>query len=805
MASKLEILEKLCSERAGMVPHWLPGGRAFWYFHKLGEGENEFILVDCEKGHRRAAFDQAGLAAALSKETGKTTNPGDLPFWWINIAQDGSWMRFQLDGQTWQYNESNGGLEACSDEFNQANFDRGHDEAASPQSSHPSSISFVNQTSTTLHYSWIDHDGEPVQYGAVGVGQLEEVQSYAGHNWRLSVYNSDDSKQRVVCTVKSSPSIAYIEQLPIGLTLRWEEETPTIESSEPMSDKDKPTVLVRDFNIWIKESNGTMKQISYDGVTDNTFKEDHIYRCSDGRHLIAWQCKPASNRVVNLIESSPEDQLQPKLHTKPYNKPGDNVEVQRPRLFDLLNHQEISVDDALFRNPYIITNIGWSQDSGKYRFIFNERGHKILRLLEIGLNGTVKTLAEESSKTFVDYNSKAYHKILESSNEVLWTSERDGWNHLYLFDLNDGSLKSQVTRGNWVFRLVESVDEKKRVVYFRGLGMVPSQDPYYVHLAKVNFDGSDFQILTQGDGTHMWKWGPKKRYLIDAWSRADYPPQLVVRDGQTGDEIVALEHSDLEPLREAGWQPPEIFAAPGRDGETLIYGLIFRPAEQISSQKYPILERIYAGPQDYYTPKAFYGFVETRKRANEGYVIVMLDGMGTNWRSKSFHDVCYKNLKDGGFPDRIAWIRSAAETRPWMDVTRVGCYGSSAGGQNAAAAVLHHSDFYKAASASAGCHDNRMDKLWWNELWMGYPVDQSYVESSNVTHAAKLGGALMLFVGEMDTNVDPASTMQLANALIKADKDFELVVVPGAGHGLSGISWVKRKEQKFFKTYLQDV
>jgi dipeptidyl aminopeptidase/acylaminoacyl peptidase len=217
-----------------------------------------------------------------------------------------------------------------------------------------------------------------------------------------------------------------------------------------------------------------------------------------------------------------------------------------------------------------------------------------------------------------------------------------------------------------------------------------------------------------------------------------------------------------------------------------------------NSTHYPVIEKIYAGPHDFFVPKAYMSHDEAHRLANQGFVVVLIDGMGTNWRSKAFHDVCHKNLKDAGYPDRIAWMKAAASTRPWMDISRVGVYGGSAGGQNAMAALLFHNDFYSVAAADCGCHDNRMDKLWWNEAWMGYPVDQSYEDSSNVVNAGKLEGSLLLTVGELDTNVDPASTMQVVNALTQRDKDFDLVVIPGGEHGVATTnSYALRRTQDF--------
>ena len=229
-----------------------------------------------------------------------------------------------------------------------------------------------------------------------------------------------------------------------------------------------------------------------------------------------------------------------------------------------------------------------------------------------------------------------------------------------------------------------------------------------------------------------------------------------------------------------------------------IYGVIYRPTNFDQAKKYPVIEAIYAGPQGSFVPKRFSSFHPTQAMAELGFVVVQIDGMGTSNRSKAFHDVCWKNLGDSGFPDRILWMKAAAAKYPQLDITRVGVYGGSAGGQSATRAVLAFGDFYKAAVSDCGCHDNRMDKIWWNELWMGYPIGPHYAEQSNVTQAKNLTGKLMLIVGELDRNVDPASTMQVADALIRANKDFDLIVIPGAGHGAGGGPYGQRRMRDFF-------
>ena len=285
---------------------------------------------------------------------------------------------------------------------------------------------------------------------------------------------------------------------------------------------------------------------------------------------------------------------------------------------------------------------------------------------------------------------------------------------------------------------------------------------------------------------------------MDTWSRVDLPPVHELRRTEDGKKVCELERADWSELLKTGWQIPERFAAKGRDGKTDIYGIIIRPMNLDPEGSYPVIEDLYAGPQDSFVPKRFSAYYGMQQLAELGFILVKIDGMGTSNRSKAFHDVCYKNLADAGLPDRILWMKAAAKKYPYMDLSRVGVYGTSAGGQSAAGAVLQYGDFYKVAVADCGCHDNRMDKIWWNEQWMGWPVGPEYEANSNVTMAKNLTGKLFLMVGEMDTNVDPASTMQVVNALIKADKDFDLLVVPGANHGVVGRPYASRRRADYF-------
>jgi dipeptidyl aminopeptidase/acylaminoacyl peptidase len=388
---------------------------------------------------------------------------------------------------------------------------------------------------------------------------------------------------------------------------------------------------------------------------------------------------------------------------------------------------------------------------------------------------------------------------MDDGQEILWMSQRDNWAHLYLYDGVTGQVKNQVTKGDWTVSAVDSVDVENRQIYFQALGMNPDQDPYFPHFYRINFDGTGLVQYTSANGSHAVYWSPDRRYYVDRYSRVDMPPVLELHRGEDGAVVMELERGDMSAMLATGWQPPEVFVSKGRDGETDIWGIIVRPLTFDPGKKYPVIEQIYAGPQGSFVPKTWGGGQRLLATAELGFILVQIDGMGTNNRSKAFHDVAFKNLGDAGFPDRILWHEAVAEEYPWYDITRVGVYGGSAGGQNAMGGVLFHGDFYDAAFASSGCHDNRMDKIWWNEHWMSWPLGPHYEASSNVVNAHRLTGKLFLAVGEMDTNVDPSSTMQVVDALIRAGKSFELLVVPNGGHGATGLNGTRKRNDFFVK------
>ena len=689
-------------------------------------------------------------------------------------------------------------------------------EQPSPGTKEESAIVFENRLQVPVELYWIDFVGKAVYYVTVKAGKVDRRETYEGHVWRVERVTEEGKAEVVACFAagKKEGRVEIVEGMKdVDKVIEEGEEIEEksreggldLGAGKPKEEK-QAGAFVRDFNVWVRSAEREETQVSRNGTEGNPFDGNKVYTSPDGRFTVAWQYTPEQERKVYAVESSPQGQVQPRLKSFQYLKPGDKVRLDRPRMFDLNEKTEVATDDELFSNPYELSNKGWSTDGKEYRFLCNQRGHQVLRLVGMDTQGILRSVIEEPSKTFIDYSQKLYFFEITESEEAIWASERDGWNHLYLVDLTKGRIKNNITRGKWNLRSVDRADKVKRQIWFTALGVVKGHDPYYAQLGRVNFDGSGFILVTEGEGTHNWEWSPDCKYLVDTWSRVDLLPLTVVRDAETGKQIMLLEEGSLKELVGGRWTIPELFTATGRDDDTMIYGIIIRPYDFDANKKYAVIEHIYAGPHQFSTPKAFSLLEKDHELAELGFIVVRLDGMGTNWRGKAFHDRCYKDLKDAGLPDRIAWISAASRSRPWMDLDRVGIYGGSAGGQNALGALIWHGDFYKAAIADCGCHDNRMDKLWWNEQWTGWPVDKSYKDSSNVVHASKLKGALMLVVGELDDNVDPATTMQVVNALNEAEKDYELLFMPGNGHGVGSASpYAIRRQRDFLVRNLMGV
>ena len=790
--------------KTSIIPHWFADNTRFWYRNNLRGGDRKFVVVDVSKAVRRPAFDHRRLAEALGDAGVKEASATRLPIENLSFEPDDA-LVFRVGSDYWRCNLETYDLGELEAEEAAVVSRR----AATPVADVPrrstrtgpeTSITFVNRTSGEVELFWLDTGGRRRSYGKLQAGQQREQHTYAGHVWRVT-----DSKGALLAAFEAqeSPTLAEItgRQMTDQRRGRRGRRRPPLQDESPDG---KWKAVTRDGNVYICSTDDeTELQLSRDGSEDNAYAM--LQWAPDSKRLVAWRIEPGERKEVHLIESSPDGGGRAKLRSRPYALPGDKFASYELNLFDIASKKQLKprVDPVDFGRP----RLRWNGDGHRFTCQKIDRGHQRFRLIEVDSHtGEARNIIDEKSETFIwtahTENVRMSHvNWIADTNEIIYASERSGWRHLYLVDAETGEFKNQITHGEYVVRAIDQIDEEKRQIWFRASGKNRDQDPYLIHYYRVNFDGTGLAALTDGNGNHSVQFSPDRKYIIDTYSRVDMAPAHELRRTSDGKKVCILEKADICELKDSGWQAPEVFVAKGRDGKTDIWGIICRPGDFDPKRKYPIIEDIYAGPHSSYVPKTFSNSRRYASLTELGFIVVKIDGMGTANRSKAFHDVCWKNLKDAGLPDRILWIKAAAKKYSYMDIGRVGIYGTSAGGQNAAGAVLFHPEFYKVAVASCGCHDNRMDKASWNEQWMGYPVGPHYSECSNIDNAHRLEGHLMLIVGEMDTNVPPESTMRFVDALIKADKDFDLIVVPGAGHGGGG-SYGRRRMYDFFVRHL---
>lgn len=601
-------------------------------------------------------------------------------------------------------------------------------------------------------------------------------------------------------------------------------ETPIDELPSP--DK-KWIAFVRNYNLYIRlASTGEEIQLSHDG------EESYAYASStpdlqtliragagapkmrvsatwspDSKKLLTSRMDERKAKRHHLLQFAPPGEQRAKLFSWVYPLPGDEFLPQgEPVVFDVEGKKQIPIDCRPLLLPLLMWKAGgdgvWTEDSRRIYFAETERGYQKLNLYEADPStGKTRLILTETSETCVDPHM-TYLSLIGNGSEFIWGSERDGWCHLYLFDGKSGQLKNQITKGEFVVREIVHVDEKNRQVYFVAGGKEAGRDPYLRHLYRVNLDGTKLRLLIPEDADHSVRFSPDGKYFVDTYSKINTIAISVLRRSFDGKLIRELEKADAELLLAAGWPWPEPFQVKGRDGKTDIYGAIYRPSNFNPSHKYPVIDGIYNGPQAVRTPKSFQASSHDQAIAELGFIVVTVDGMGTAMRSKAFHNVSYKNLGDSGLEDHILAIKQLAEKYPYLDLDHVGIYGHSAGGYDSAHALLTHPEFYKVAVSSSGCHDNRSDKVWWNELWMGYPVAEHYKQQANPTLAANLNGKLLLVHGDLDDNVHPAATLQLVDALIKANKDFDLLIMPNKHHGLGNGYFVRKRWDYFVKNLL---
>ena len=483
-------------------------------------------------------------------------------------------------------------------------------------------------------------------------------------------------------------------------------------------------IICRPKQITLKNGGQTLKFPCQEGL-----KWELQYLWSpDGKAVVVWENTKHPLHQVHHRLTSPKDQVQPRHYTRTYSKPGDRLNVARPVILFTDGRDPIRFKKEFAPHPYHIKNPRWLGPRLIVEFI--SRGFQEFSLIEINTESKQqRILVREADEKFVHVYGNCFRYDLANEKEMLWFSRRTGYTQLYLVSLENGETIRRLTGGTSVVREVVNLDEKKREVIVTLSGHYPDQDPYYLHYARIHLDTGKTTLLTESNGTHKLHFSPNSKHYVAEWSRVDQPPAFELRETATGKKLATLPSLDPAKLKTTAFPLPQPFVAKDRNGKHDIHGIIIRPSHFDPGKKYPVIESIYAGPHGSFVPKAWKNWHgHLQEMAEAGFIVVKIDGLGTNHRGRDFHMMAYKNLMDSGFPDRIKWIQEAAKKHPGMDLSKVGIYGGSAGGQSTLSALLHHGDFYKVGVADCGCHDNRMDKIWWNEQWMGYPVDQSYVK-----------------------------------------------------------------------------
>ena len=595
---------------------------------------------------------------------------------------------------------------------------------------------------------------------------------------------------------------------------------------ESQSPDKRWAAYVKDYNLYLRDtSTGQTLQLTQDGVAGWDYATPlpslrhfiepgaeydtltpAVFWAPDSSKLVTYRIDSRNAGRFPSIQFVPDDQLRPKSFSVVYPLPGETLPAAAPIIFDIPSGKRVEVKTPPLEIPFQDgPEFSWFPDSKTMFYDYDERGFKVKEIRTVDPeSGEQRVLIREHSEQYVD-PGETFFRFDHASGEVLLTSERDGWNHLYLYD-KTGKLENQVTQGPWVVREIRHVDEQNRRVYFLASGREKNEDPYQTHLYSVGFDGKGLTLLSPEEANHSVDISPDGTLFVDNYSRPNLPGQSVLRRTKDGSDVRVLEKTDASGLLATGWNFPEAFQGKAADGTTDLYGLIWKPSNFDAAKKYPIIEHVYTGPQDFFVPKTFARTFYLQPTAELGFIVVMIDGRGTSGRSRAFHLFSYRNL-GGAFEDHVAMIKQMAARYLYMDATRVGIYGTSAGGYGAAHAMLVFPDFYKVGVTISADHDARLDKAWWNELYQGYPMEGDYEAQSNVTMAARLQGHLLIEHGDVDDNVHPVETMRFVDALMKANKTFDMLFVPNMFHGESGSHalYLVRRRWDYFVEYLLGV
>ena len=583
----------------------------------------------------------------------------------------------------------------------------------------------------------------------------------------------------------------------------------------------KNEVYIKDWNLWIRKiETGEEKQITFDGIENYGYATDNAgWRKSD-RPIVLWS--PDSKKIATFRQDQRHvsdmhlvttNVGAPTLKSWKYPLPEDDKVIQIHRIVIDLEAEKIIplnippdprrgtlCDDISCSGAF--DDNEWSSDGKTLAFVSSSRDHKVATFrIADATNGEVREIFKESVATQYESGQGAINwKYLPNSNEIIWYSERSDWGHLYLYNLNTGTLKNQITSGPWVVTRLIKVDENERTIYFEANGKENGRDPYFNHLYKINFDGNGLKLLTPENGNHRISFSPDYNYFVDNYSQPEVPPVSVLRK-MDGSKIMTLEKADISRLEATGWKPPTPVKVKSADKKWDLYGLMYTPTSLNPNKKYPIINYIYPGPQGGSVGSRSFstGRRDHQALAELGFIVVAIDGSCNPGRSKSFHDACYGNMGTNTLPDQIAGMKQLAEEHPFIDLEKVGIWGHSGGGFATASALFKYPDFFDVGISESGNHDNRNYEDDWGERYVGLLEGDNYEMQANQLYAENLKGKLMLAHGGMDDNVPPYNTYLVVDALIKANKDFDLVIFPNARHGFGADNlYMMRKRWDYF-------
>jgi len=739
-------------KNASLEPNWIKGSDHFWYLSQQGDGYS-FLRVDATTGTRSPAFDHEAVAETLSQLLGSEFRAEGLPFFSFAYGDEQESIRFTIADKYLEFEFSSN---SCREIANQ-----------------------------------------------------------------------------------------------------------TVRPGETLSPDGKLAAFVRDYNLWLRDLDSDNETpLSTDGIKHHAYglqpegnltsinaRIDGVIHPAvvswspDSSKLIVHKLDERQVREFHLLQNAPADgSAWPILHSAKVSAPGDEtVALVDHFIVDVTTGETNRVDHsrqlAMFGSPLQEDLIWWGPDGDSIYFIEQIRGDTALRLYQAdAVSGETRRILSEQGSCMVyptpSPGSSPLVRVLARSQEIIWYSERDNHGHLYLYDGKSGELENQITSGPWQVREIVHLDETRRQIIFSAGGREQERDPYYRHLYRINLDGSGLVLLSAEDADHevllpksalavsisahlaggsaACGVSPSGKYFVETYSRIDMPPHSVLRN-RDGELICKLETADISALESEGWCWPEPFSALADDGETDIYGAIWWPRNFDPDKKYPVIDMVYGGPQALRTPKKSFNtdpadlgyLLGPQAYAELGFICVSIDGRGTPYRSKSFHDFSYQNLQGcAGQIDHIAAIKQLAARHPCFDLERVGVNGHSGGGYTTVRAMLEYPEFYKVGVSSSAAHDYRGYCGAWTERYQGYPINNSYTDQDNRTLAANLQGKLLMAYGDMDDNIHNAMTAQFIEALTKANKDYDLIVLVNKDHTCVGNAYFIRRSWDYFVRHL---